>query len=191
MASIIVCLKFWNCCSIFQGSSRTRVSNTCPAGHFPTLDASLKHRPTPVFLLFLNYWLCSMNLQNGWCFSKRDFRISMKLWMPWKWLVIHLKAAYDQHFLVTFYKQYVSSRTSPNLAQHVHRYIALFGSTYCLSSFSWLKNCISKILLWPHRRTFIRNSKDCHSLCCNRCRLFMHLETLPDITLMPAVRKTE
>lgn len=42
----------------------------------------------------------------------------------------NFKTAYDQQDLITFYKQHVLSETSPNLAQHAHRCIALFGSTY-------------------------------------------------------------
>jgi len=34
----------------------------------------------------------------------------------------NLKTAYDQHDLVTFYKQYVSSESFPNLAKHAQRY---------------------------------------------------------------------
>lgn len=41
------------------------------------------------------------------------------------------KRAFKEHDLLTFYRQYVSPETFPNLSNLALRYIALFGSSYC------------------------------------------------------------
>jgi len=47
----------------------------------------------------------------------------------------NLKTTYDQHDLVTFNKQHVSSQSFPHLAKHVRWHVVLFGTHMAVNSF--------------------------------------------------------
>jgi len=57
----------------------------------------------------------------------------------------HMKRAFQEHDLLTFYRNYVSPETFPNLSILALRYSALFGSTYCCEQlFSKMTNIKTK-----------------------------------------------
>ncbi|KYO31248.1 general transcription factor II-I repeat domain-containing protein 2A isoform B [Alligator mississippiensis] len=59
-----------------------------------------------------------------------------------------LKRAFAEHDLLTFYSQYVTWHSFPNLLNHALQFIALFGITYCCEQlFSRMKNIKTKSTL--------------------------------------------
>lgn len=67
---------------------------------------------------------------------------------------------------------------SPDLVQHaqlpIDIHCTIWQHLLLQAAFSQIENWRNKILVHPHKRTIMRNSKDCHIHCRHRCRLFVH-----------------